>query len=174
MCLSLGNAQTESTSTTSPSSINQQGVEEQGKKRLKAFLKVEDGTRGWFNAFVRSLYEEDKTVAGRGQVDNYLWANENYVAFHFFTYGGGANTHYICCVNSKGNVTSIEHMLTQSMDNDNYFDIERYGENEVFVTEQTQEQKSSNIGKSAEEKTYVQAFIFGINQKGAVTKRGLK
>ena len=169
----ISNAQSDSPNIQSTTSFDQESVREIAQKRLKSFLKVEKGTGGWFNSFVTTLYNKGETVARRGQVDNYLWSNEKFVAFHFFTYGGGSNTHYITCVDSSGNVTAIEHVLTESLKLDNYFNVGRHGEYQILATEETQKMNMSNPGKSKKDKTYVKATVYGINKEGAITRKAL-
>lgn len=172
-CTFLSNAWTQTASNESLE-YNQEEVEERAELRLKEFLKVEEGTRGWFNTFVRGLYEEGRTKARRGQVSNYLWSTDNLVAFHFFTYGGGANTHFITCVNKEGKVVAFEHMLTQSLSLDNYYNVDRYMNDFILATEETPEMHLNNGGKSRAERTYVSAKIYGVNSNGEIMQELLK
>lgn len=155
-------------------SNHQDSIEDLAKKRLKAFLKADEDPQGWFNAFVTRLYNNGQTVARRGQVRDYLWSNEKLVAFHFFTYGGGSNNHYITCVDSEGHVTTIEHVLTQNLKRENYFNVERYGKDQILCIEETPEMHNNNGGKTAKDKTYVSAIIYGINKDGKLIKKSLK
>ena len=169
----ISNAQSDSPNIQSTASFDQESVKEIAKKRLKAFLKVVEGTGGLFNPFVTRLYNKGEVVARQGQIGNYLWSNEKFVAFHFFTYGGGSNTHYIACVDFNGNVTTIEHVLTQSLKLDNYFNVGRHGEYQILATEETQKMNMSNPGKSKKDKTYVKATVYGINKEGVITRKAL-
>jgi len=151
-----------------------ENLEESSKEQLKKFLKIPQGNTGWFNAFIKSLYSEGLTDSRRGQVSNYLWYNNNYVAFHFFTYGGGSNVHYMACVNQKGDVVSLKKVMVQNLQNDNYFNVERHGKAEILCTNETSEMHLSNGGKPAKDKTYVSAVIYGISKEGKLTKRAFK
>ena len=174
LMINVSNAQDALLETQSTTSFDLDSIEEIAEKRLKAFLKVEESTRGWFNSFVTTLYNNGETVAGRGQVNNYLWSSEKFVSFHFFTYGGGSNTHYIACVDFKGHVTTIEHVLTQNLKLDNLFNVDRYGEDQILCTDETIEMHMNNGGKSVKNKTYVSAIIYGINKDGKHTKTTFK
>ena len=158
--------------THSTISFNKDSIEALAEKRLKTFLKVEEDAKGWFNSFTTTLYNKGETVARRGQVSNYLWSNEKLVAFHFFTYGGGSNNHYITCVDSKGHLTTIQHVLTQNLQG-NIRNVERYEEDQILCTEETLEMYANNPGDRAK-KTYVSAVIYGINTDGKLTKTSFK
>lgn len=174
LMLNISNAQDVTSSSQATTSLDQDSINQIIEKRLKTFLKVKEGTSGWFNSFVTTLYNKGQTVARRGQVDNYLWSNEKLVAFHFFTYGGGSNTHYITSLDSNGNVTTIEHVLTQNLKLDNYFNVDRYGDDQILCTDETVEMHMNNGGKAAKNKTYLSAIIYGITKDGKLTKTPFK